>query len=611
MKLQNIHYSRGTTFLFLRNSQNDLYVETDTTYNPTHYEPKDVFPTKRYLIDRVAYIEKTKPKVAFIDIEVAAPEMPDPKEAKYPVSCIGVHNPDAYGVTPSFFNKDLKDERKILTEFVEHMRKERYDIWLSWNVDFDYTYLYNRIENFPNLISPIGQRRQGIYPAGLAIVDYLKWFKKIYRGERSYRLIDIARKYAKFYLDDCGVETFKGVKADFSKAGHDVWVKNQLDLEFMHALEGRFQLIPYFDEIRRFAKCEWEDLLWNSRIIDQLILAEAKRQKVILPAKKKYEEEITYEGAYRTAKTGLFLQVFKADIASAYPNIIISFCNNRLLTRVGKELLRIKQELKEKGEKLKYEAIKGIVNSLYGVTGFKGFRLFDINMASLITAKVRELLHYIESEVPNIVYIDTDSIFYQADEDLTKELNALVQMWAGIDTDIRFESEGCFDRILILGKCHYVGYYTDGCKEIKGVEAKRKDSSLFMARFQEELIERILNGESQRKVTQYIEASKTAMKSAPLYEIAFPCKLSRKKAKYKNIPIFVRALENSGLKKGVGDPFYYIYMQGKDEARKNNVKAFDEDTEQTVDRAQIDWDRMLQRNIDNKVKVIFEAMGWL
>ena len=41
-----------------------------------------------------------------------------------------------------------------------------------------------------------------------------------------------------------------------------------------------------------------------------------------------------------------------------------------------------------------------------------------------------------------------------------------------------------------------------------------------------------------------------------------------------------------------------------------DVLAFDEYNVKKIDRNKIDWNKMLERNINNKIKVIFEAMGW-
>jgi hypothetical protein len=162
----------------------------------------------------------------------------------------------------------------MLEAFINYMRTEKFDIWLSWNVKFDYNYLYNRIPDFAEKISVINKVRYGdgevSYPAGISIVDYLTWFKKItFNKEKSYALDAIAQKY----LNEKSFE-----KINFGKLSPKLKEKNRNDVARMAKLEEKKNLVPYFDELRRLSKVEWEDLIWNSRIIDMLLLKEAKTE---------------------------------------------------------------------------------------------------------------------------------------------------------------------------------------------------------------------------------------------------------------------------------------------------------------------------------------------
>jgi hypothetical protein len=147
-------------------------------------------------------------------------------------------------------------------------------------------------------------------------------------------------------------------------------------------------------------------------------------------------------------------------------------------------------------------------------------------------------------------------------------------------------------------------------------------------------------------------------------KIAFPGKMSKSVEKYKNLPIWVRALQSSKLNKEIGERFYWLYIKEKSIGKQNvpyyyfnetklatktaeamlakahkgetveyrkksltaeeiikgvnvqereedlvtNVWAFDEETKNSV--PEIDLDKMTERNIINKVSVIYEAMGW-
>lgn len=653
MKLLNIHNCGRTLYLFNRDESGKQIITSTDSFFPYYYEydekgtintydnkkaikkcvkvplevtkyrkndspESDVLFVKRYMIDRVPEIEKTVIKYIFIDIEIQTVGMPNVNNPVNTISCISVYNSLSKDTQTWYLNGNYT-EKILLQELINYLKKEKPDLLLAWNVAFDYTYLYNRLKkeyniDFAKAISPINQSRLGeiddvFYPAGISILDYLSLFKKVYNREQSYALDYIAQ--AKL-----GETAFQ--KVDFSKLTIEIKEKNINDIKRMIKLEEKYKLIPYFDEVRRMSKCLWEDMYWNSRMIDQLVLTEAKQRKIVLPRRplrnEDEETDETFEGAYRRADTGRYEHIWKVDLGSAYPQSIIDFCldtanivseanvnglystifiNNvgfnqnvdAILPAVAKKMLIRKAELKSQLKlanpetqeaqdlQIKYDAQKGIVNSLFGVTGLKMFRLFDMRVASSITFLIRDLLHYVEEKSGlKIVYIDTDSLFIESTNDPTEQLNQLVQEWAKINynkdkVDIAFECEGYFDRLLIVALCRYCGYLVTKSgtkKEIKGIEAKRKDSTVFLKKFQTELIEMILDNKSKEEVQSFIDKAKEEIKKEPIENIAFPCKIASDK-EYKNIPIFIRALRYTQdlieFEKNPGDLFYYIYVK--------------------------------------------------
>ncbi|HUS51733.1 MAG TPA: DNA polymerase domain-containing protein, partial [Candidatus Paceibacterota bacterium] len=521
-----------------------------------------------------------------------------------------------------------------------YMKQEKFDILLGWNMrNFDMPYLCNRFSDFAEKISPIGQTRYGdgevFYPAGISIIDYLQWFKKItLNREQEYSLDYIAKKHLK--------RGKKHMKLNFAELSPEIKERNIDDVKIMIELEKKHKIIPYFDEIRRMAKIEWEDMLWNSRVLDMLLLQEAKNQKVALPMKPDEErgtlsDKEEFAGAFREAfKTGRFFNVGKYDLASCYPSMIIDFCldpanidtsgikndvnyesieiektmfeqnSNALLPTVTKKLLTLKNDIKKKlstfaldtveykDTKKKYDAIKSVANSAYGVFGNRFFRLYDKRVASATTFLVRDLLNYVitalKSKGYEVIYVDTDGVMINNNtKDISEILNELVRQWAkekygkeNLTTE--FGYEGYYEKILILTKCRYFGYVrTDKGleEEVKGVEAKRKDSTIFMKKFQRTFIDKILNKEPKEKIFNWIKSQIKDIKNYPLQEISFPCKIGKALDEYKNVPIFVRALKYAqelvpSFKKKVGQLFYYIYVNSEEyEQNKKNILWYD------------------------------------
>lgn len=478
----------------------------------------------------------------------------------------------------------------------------------------------------------------------------------------------------------------------------------------------------------------------NSRIIDMFLLREAKKSNVALPMKPRGEDvqDDDFEGAFRDAfETGAFYDIGKYDLSGAYCYAIIDLCldsvnildmqtpetitvdvkdrrtqevmesyfvrqnKDALLPKVVEKLVNEKNKLKKLMNdtnpedpaytdiEKRYSAFKTVVLSAWGVIGNKYFRRYDKRVASMTTGVVRDLLHYVFDELEKlghkVIYIDTDSCFIQDNgKNLEPLLNDLVNQWAmdrfGKKVSIQFDYEGHFVDILILAKCRYIGYLKNKRGEIKpevkGVEAKRKDSTEYMKEFQRTLIDKILkirhNEETKQSIYGWLMAQFDEIKKQPLQNISFPCKVSKKPEQYKNIPIFLRALmETPGFDKEIGERFWWSYVEpeyyteekeevtyhrvvpGKregttkkervkakeindlkeqadynearfqallkeaeiiEEKRTRNVKkardvmAFDEDKQDHL--RPIDWDKMIQRNIQNKLETIFIAMKW-
>lgn len=709
MRILNIYNNRREIYIFWRTDEGTLKITHYKGFYPYFYEPDktgtfrsykneplkrwivsepadvskkrsanayeaDILFCKRFLIDKVDKIEKCPIKVGFIDIEIQTPELPNVQDAKHPISCISVYNFMDKSIQ-TFFLPTYRSEYEMLEAFIAYLQKEKFDILTGWNfTKFDYPYLFNRTlamfdmkgiknTNLSEKISPINKCRYGdgeiFYPAGVSIIDYLIWFQKItLNREKVYTLDYVSQKY---------LNEPKKQKIDFTQLTNELKERNINDVKCLAKLEEKFNLIPYFDEIRRLTKAEWEDLYLNSRMIDMLLLEEAKLKKVVLPMKPAeergtLEKESEFQGAYREIfASGRFENVYKADIASAYPFSIINFClspenitstksdnvitiadnnfiqnENALLPAITKKLINLKNEIKNelnttsvdalnyKEIKQRYDAIKSLVNSAFGVMGNRFFRLYDPRVASSITFVVRSLLHYVKDKLNEIgckvLYIDTDGIFYQANSDQIDYLNQMVKQWAKEvfnkdKVDITFESEGIYEKILLLALCRYYGLFRKSNGEleveIKGIESKRKDSTAYIVKFQTTLINKILDNETKDNIYKWIKEEINNFKNQNIIDISFPCKVAKSPELYKNQPIFIRALKNTPeFQHKIGDSFYYIFMQGQDETKKEMVKALSEEQFEHINKENINWQKMLERNIIMKLDVIFKAMNW-
>jgi len=767
MNLTNIFHENRKIYLFLRDKNGKLEIKEDNSFFPFYYDqsidgncigydgtklkklfvshPKeirerssstsyesDISYTKRYLIDKVPEINKTKLRWFMLDMETLSKKVSksyETKKAKDPISCIVIYdNLDEKYHT--WYLGNYKNESDLWFEVCDFIKNNPPDILLAHNMNFfDFPYLTYRIPGFAKKISPLGLERYGKnglkFPLGISIIDTLEWWKKItLNKEPSYALDSLMEKYL-------GYDKGKYKNINFSKLNSDIIGRCQGDVKGMVELEKKMKMIPHFDMIRRISFTEWEDYLWNSRVIDQFLLKEAKLNNIILPNKPSKDgmKDEEFEGAFRDAfETGAFSSIGKYDLSGAYCYSITNLCldsinivdqptnnsilidvkdrntqeivesynviqnPNALLPKVVDKLVTEKNKLKklmnatnpelEEYEDIekRYNAFKSVVLSSWGVIGNKYFRMYDKRVAAMTTGIVRDLLHNICDELKKrgykVIYVDTDSAFIDdKGENLETLLNGLINDWALLrfkkSVDIKFDHEGHFNDLLILAKCRYLGYLDTGHgikKEIKGVEAKRKDSTRFMKKFQKTLIDKIFkirkNEETKESIYTWINDQIQKIETSPLQDIAFPCKLAKKPDDYDSLPIFARALnETKGFTKDVGENYFYIYVEpeyyqiesevieyskripGKKEGttkkyvlkkkeienidnleelidkkeiikeikikktkKARDVMAFDENKQDHL--CKIDWDKMISRNIIMKLDTLFHAMGW-
>ena len=235
LPIQNIsnHFSEIT--LFLRNQDGSLEIKKDSDFLPYYFEPTteqesdavsiygkalkkiyckhpgevrkqrsqnayeaDIIYTKRYVLDKIPTFEKSKTRIIYFDIEVNAIELPRPKEdqkANDEVSCITIY--DNYKKKyKTFFIKDFESEYQMLEDFCNTIKQLSPDCLTAWNSEFDYYFLYYRINDFPKKISSIGQshwRRGFEMPAGISVVDLMGMYAKYTLHKKdSYALMNVA-----------------------------------------------------------------------------------------------------------------------------------------------------------------------------------------------------------------------------------------------------------------------------------------------------------------------------------------------------------------------------------------------------------------------------------
>ena len=473
----------------------------------------DVLHANRYLIDTYDTIEKEPIRICYLDIETEDRDgFPDISKADKPILSIAFYDnfTDNYTIlvtSPTsteriekrIFDLDedeinvnyieCEKEQQMLRTFVDLVIKLDFDIFYAWNGGtqnwkkeggFDYHYIFNRMKRLKlktSKLSPIEKtdRRSG-FPLGRAWLDLMKAHRKLSTQElESYALNAVGEAelgIGKMYHEEKIGDMWENNLDKFSKY-------NLKDVYIMVGIDNKKGVTDYLDTIRRTTFCNWNDLLWNSKVLDFYALKYAKKLNIVLPNKNKgNEDEASIEGARVLIPIiGIHKGIAALDVMSLYPTAIVT-CNmspetlineqyanennipickvDDICFRVDKrgfvpliveDLWKLRTVYKKERNKYsvhsneyaKYDTLqtvcKFLINSIYGVLLLKVFRLYNRNVGKSVTYFGRKYNEYMESFVLNLNYKpilgDTDSIYVKLKtstySDRVKEAKLLAQ----------------------------------------------------------------------------------------------------------------------------------------------------------------------------------------
>ncbi len=450
----------------------------------------DVNYVNRFLIERYTEIQKQPVRFCHLDIEVEDREgFPRPELANKPILSIACY--DNFKATFFVFavtNKPNKGYEEIKTrtqykdfpvivftfnsevdmlfKFKQFINDFDFDVIMAWNGDnFDFPYLFNRLNALsldPSTLSPTGQfDDRDNKPRGRIWLDLMRAYRKLSTHELESAALDYIGKQEvgqgkleKTSSGFVGDQWFNDFDSFLKYNIHDVWL--------MVEIEHRKGIVDYFDTVRRLTFCTWYDVFFNSRVLDCYFLRKAKEYGVVLPTKKKRDDDyIPVEGArVIPPKVGMHPNVAVGDVRSLYPTAILT-CNmspetrmdlsdvnlmrsiphvrvdnvifrtdkRGFVPRVVEDVWEFRQSLKTEMKKYpigspeykKYDDMqtvaKFLLNSIYGVMLAPHFRLFTKDVGASVTYFGRRANIWMEQMIKKmkheVIAGDTDSIFFK------------------------------------------------------------------------------------------------------------------------------------------------------------------------------------------------------
>jgi DNA polymerase I len=446
-------------------------------------------------------------------------------------------------------------ERQMIHDFIKYIHETDPDVITGYNIDgFDIPQILQRAEalKMPEL-------SWGRYPGGLSqynnrfwwtegriIVDAWWAVKKILKPKQ-----ETLNAVSKLLLGE-EKHDVDPKKMDEEWASDKDKVMKYCAQDSMLALKvlEKIAVLQRGMDLATVSMLPLDDVVngTTSQLVDSILIREADKEHVAVPmTTRNYEEVEAIEGGYvHEMKQGLFHWVLTLDFRSMYPSMIISknicfttlspkgtidsptgarFLDKsvregllpRILIRLMDERAATKKAMKEavtSDEKDYYnglqEAIKILMNSFYGVLASSFYRFTDPKIGASITAFAREatkdLIKKLEAEGLEVIYSDTDSVFFLSPhpnlEESVKLGQQIVERFSSGNVVLEFEK--IMNPFFSHGmKKRYVGRMVWPRSEmiIRGYEMRRTDSFDLQSETLQVVFEKILDGDNDGAVT--------------------------------------------------------------------------------------------------------------
>ncbi|WP_123537416.1 DNA-directed DNA polymerase [Halosimplex salinum] len=611
----------------------------------------------------------------------------------------------------------FEEEEAMLEAFVDYVEETDPDVFSGWNFDdFDAPYFLDRMEELQSSshdydldidrLSRVDEVWRSDWNGpdikGRVVFDLLRAYKSTQRTElESYRLDAVGEVEL-----GIGKERYSGDIGDLWEQNPERLLEYNLrDVELCVELDRKQDIVAFFEEVASFVGCKLEDAPTAGDAVDMYVLHKAYGD-FALPSKGTVESGEEFEGgAVFEPITGVRENVSVLDLKSLYPMCMWTtnaspetkvddpeaYDGETYSTPTGQhfrkepagmmremidELLTEREEKKELRDSHEpgseaYErfdnqqaSVKVVMNSLYGVSGWDRFRLYDKDSAAAVTATGREVINYTEESVNDfgyeVIYGDTDSVMLEIGQDaekdeaiensfeLEEQINDSYDSYAreNLNADehrFQIEFEKLYRRFFQAGKKkRYAGHivWKEGKDvddiDITGFEYQRSDIAPITKEVQLKVIEMIVHGEDLEDVKDYVHDVIADYQdgNVSLDDVGIPGGIGKKLdnydtdtaqvrgAKYANLllgtnfasgskpkrlylkkvhPEFFREIE---AEKGLDPAEDVLYGEFK---RDPDVICF-EYSDQVPDAFEVDWDKMLDKTLKGPIARILEAL---
>ena len=535
-------------------------------------------------------------------------------------------------------------EKEMLERFREVVLELDPDIIMGWNVvDFDLKILQERF-NYYHLPFQLGRvewpcrlkltesffmSSKADFP-GRAVLDGIDLFKMSFIKLEDYKLNTAAKAIlgeGKLIQGDFRWDEIENAFHNNTQLLIDY---NLRDAKLVYDLVEKTKLLDLTVRRSLLTGMQPDRVSASIASLDSLYLRELQNQKIVAPTSLMGERGERIKGGFvRESLPGIYENVLIFDFKSLYPSIIRTFNIDpvRFVPKPGKDtamLIRapngaffrrekgilpaLIQQLWEQRDSAKKErnaiasnAIKILMNSMFGVLANPMCRFYSLEMANAITHFGQFFIKLCAEEINRrgyeVIYGDTDSIFLNAKEKdyskalelgkkLEKEMNhffsSYIRQHYQLENFLELEFEKVYKKFLLPrvrgsetgAKKRYAGIIEKDGKDLidfTGLEFVRRDWTEVAKKFQMEFLQKVFNKE---KVDEFVTKFIKDMKDGKYDSLLVYKKAIRKTVKEytKTTPPHIKAARKAGIKT-VGLIEYVMTINGPEpvEQRKSAI----------------------------------------
>lgn len=518
-------------------------------------------------------------KVLSIDIET------DPRAEQ--VLSIALHTPALSRVLVVHEHvfphaEPVRTERELIKRFLAYLNEIDPDIITGWNVaDFDLAVLHRRAQHYriPFLIGrsedPFELRREQSYTresraivVGRLVLDGLSLLRGAFIRLQDYKLETAAQAILGRGKLIAGNDRADAIMRSYHEDPAHFVAYNLEDARLVSDILARTGLIELAVERSLLTGMPLDRVSAAIASVDSLYLGDLRARGRVAPSVGTATDARLLGGWVMESVPGLYRNVLVFDFKSLYPSLIRTFNldpisllpegadgdaivapngarfrrhERGILPALVERLAVERERAKRGGQSVKANAIKILMNSLYGVLGAGASRLFSPAVANAIThfgqLLIKSAAEFAAGEGYRVIYGDTDSLFIDAGEadadaalaraePLRAAIGAavarVVRERFGCESYLELEFEKLYRRFFLPevrsgksgSKKRYAGLLVDrdGAErtEFVGLEAVRRDWTDLAKRFQRGLLDRVFH---DQPVDEFVPAFLAALRA--------------------------------------------------------------------------------------------------